>query len=135
MAKHDRNRRRFLSSLIPVLAGLFGLGKFLSPRTSPGGAEVSVPQADVPVRGALVLPHEGIAVTQLTAGRYAALDLTCTHLGCKVKANETGFACPCHGSHFDSQGQVLTGPARSPLRRLEARVVAGAIRIQRGGVS
>ena len=34
------------------------------------------------------------------AADFFAIDLTCTHLGCTVKATEHGFACPCHGSRF-----------------------------------
>ncbi|MEW5941589.1 MAG: Rieske 2Fe-2S domain-containing protein, partial [Chloroflexota bacterium] len=28
------------------------------------------------------------------------------------------FQCPCHGSRFDSKGQLLRGPAALPLREL-----------------
>jgi cytochrome b6-f complex iron-sulfur subunit len=52
-------------------------------------------------------------------GLYA-LDAVCTHLGCLVEQKEEGgFVCPCHGSHFDPQGQAETGPATKPLRYLE----------------
>jgi len=112
-----------------VVAGIVGLGKFLSPRLPTGTAQVSVPVADVPIRGALVLPGEGIAVTQLEGGRFTALDLTCTHLGCRVRADEKGFTCPCHGSRFDSRGRVLTGPAAAPLHRLEAGIRDGVVHI------
>ena len=37
----------------------------------------------------------------------------CSHLGCVLKYNalEHTFECPCHGSRFDYQGNVLDGPA------------------------
>jgi Rieske Fe-S protein len=47
-----------------------------------------------------------------------ALSLECTHLGCRVAPRPAGgFACPCHGSRFDADGRVTSGPARRPLAR------------------
>ena len=50
---------------------------------------------------------------------WSALNNRCTHLGCQPaldpKAGE--LRCPCHGSRFNSQGQVLQGPAGKPLSR------------------
>jgi Rieske Fe-S protein len=48
-----------------------------------------------------------------------ALSLACTHLGCRVgPASSGGFACPCHGSRFASDGSRTAGPARSALARV-----------------
>jgi cytochrome b6-f complex iron-sulfur subunit len=47
--------------------------------------------------------------------KLAAISTTCTHLGCIVGIADTGFACPCHGSHYDQDGNVTGGPAPKPL--------------------
>jgi len=47
--------------------------------------------------------------------KLAAISTTCTHLGCIVGVSDTGFACPCHGSRFDQDGNVTGGPAPKPL--------------------
>jgi len=51
-----------------------------------------------------------------------ALRAECTHLGCLVVDDpQGGFACPCHGSKYSSDGRVLRGPAPRGLKlaRLE----------------
>jgi len=47
--------------------------------------------------------------------KLAVISTTCTHLGCIVGVSDTGFACPCHGSRFDQDGNVTGGPAPKPL--------------------
>ncbi len=53
---------------------------------------------------------------------FTALSLTCTHLGCTLEANESDFACPCHNSAFDSDGNVTHGPAVKPLQVLRIEI-------------
>lgn len=53
-----------------------------------------------------------------------ALVRTCTHMGCipNFNTSENAFVCPCHGSKFDIQGNVLRGPAPEPLYRASLAV-------------
>lgn len=46
---------------------------------------------------------------------FAAISLTCTHLGCTIRTSEAGFNCHCHGSQFDNDGFVTGGPAPKAL--------------------
>jgi Rieske Fe-S protein len=50
------------------------------------------------------------------------VSLRCTHLGCLLHFNaaERSWDCPCHGSRFGIDGEVLAGPASEPLPRRDA---------------
>jgi len=41
----------------------------------------------------------------------------CQHMGCQLACNpeERSWDCPCHGSRFDIDGEVISGPAVRPL--------------------
>ncbi|MEP6831818.1 MAG: Rieske (2Fe-2S) protein [Gemmatimonas sp.] len=48
---------------------------------------------------------------------YRAFTSICTHEGCTVSGYVGGrLVCPCHGSEYNQNGQVVAGPAPSPLR-------------------
>ena len=54
-------------------------------------------------------------------GGVYAVSAVCTHLGCitRYKSDEKVIACPCHGSRFDLEGNVIHGPAPHPLPWLD----------------
>jgi Rieske Fe-S protein len=57
-----------------------------------------------------------VIVRRISGGGYEALSSTCPHAGCEVGLPANGvISCPCHGSRFDSDGQLLAGPASSNL--------------------
>lgn len=103
--------------------------RYLTPRSIKGRQVLaSCASADVPHNGALVFPAERLALLRDQDGLYA-LSLVCTHLGCTVAVSAGALACPCHGSTFDRQGRVVTGPADRPLGRLRVRERAGRIEV------
>lgn len=58
-----------------------------------------------------------VAVYRDEHGKLYRHSAVCPHLGCLVAWNKTErlWECPCHGSRFGPDGQVLNGPASAPL--------------------
>jgi len=52
---------------------------------------------------------------------WLALYQVCVHLGCKVPFRNdcNSFKCPCHGSHYNIDGEYLDGPAPRSLDRVD----------------
>ena len=75
-----------------------------------------------------VIKHEGqrVACSRDKAGKLTAVSAVCTHMGCIVHWNgaEKTWDCPCHGSRFHADGQVLAGPAESPLEPIKIKASA-----------
>jgi cytochrome b6-f complex iron-sulfur subunit len=121
----DQARRRFLfgAGVGSVVAGVLGFlgatARYLFPNVlyePPSRFPVGLPQ-DFPPGSATFLPEDRLFIFNGSEGFYAISSI-CTHLGCNVRyeANHERFACPCHGSVFDSLGRVVHGPAPRPLR-------------------
>ena len=66
----------------------------------------------------MAIPGEPACVARDVNGIYA-MTLICTHQGCDMGRQGTvsghGLYCGCHGSSFDVDGNVLSGPAPAPL--------------------
>ncbi|WP_162417325.1 QcrA and Rieske domain-containing protein [Cyclobacterium roseum] len=143
--KHGKlaiDRRQFLekSGMASCMA-LFGVGFFTGcteeedPMPDPDGdgddsgsngiqvTQQSV-QIDLERNEALASSGGWLLITQARVlvvnvnGQFNALTSVCTHSQCDRNwsyGNEV-FTCSCHGSRFDTSGQVVNGPASSPLR-------------------
>ncbi|NER46890.1 MAG: FAD-dependent oxidoreductase [Symploca sp. SIO1A3] len=86
-------------------------------------------QSDVPFwvkrNGLLIDPQmeyygAGDRVFAAESGTTVAISLCCSHQGCTVQRQADGkYLCPCHGAVYDSQGQVIAGPAQRDLPRFQ----------------
>lgn len=62
---------------------------------------------------------------------------TCTHEGCDLSVpadpSSGSVQCGCHGARFDLDGNVLSGPAESPLAHFSVEVMPDGIVVVRRG--
>jgi cytochrome b6-f complex iron-sulfur subunit len=124
-------RREFLARAAQALIGvsvvgvatplLEGCGGLSSP-TATGPLQTTFDVSALTQDGqALVTKTPGpdgapILIVLQSAGSYEALSMRCTHLGCTVFPPRNGeIVCPCHGSVYDMNGNVVFGPSRTPL--------------------
>jgi nitrite reductase/ring-hydroxylating ferredoxin subunit len=127
-------RRRFLAVVAQggALCGAASLG------LGCGGLSLSgtYPAGNVsqlPVDTLQAVTGEPLAIGRDSGGVYA-MTLVCTHDGCDIATDGTvsfqGVTCSCHGSRFDANGNVLQGPAQSPLQHYQVAIDAsGAITV------
>jgi glycine/D-amino acid oxidase-like deaminating enzyme/nitrite reductase/ring-hydroxylating ferredoxin subunit len=93
------------------------VGRFIGDRF---GAQEIDSVAQLPVDSGEIVELDGqkLAIYKDPTGKVQALDPVCTHTHCIVNWNnaEKSWDCPCHGARFDTDGTVLTGPARRNLQ-------------------
>jgi len=67
------------------------------------------------------LEGKKVAAYRDESGVVTLRSAICTHMGCIVAWNteERTWDCPCHGSRFQPDGRVISGPAESPLSKIE----------------
>jgi cytochrome b6-f complex iron-sulfur subunit len=65
---------------------------------------------------------------------WLAIWQRCVHLGCKFNFREdcTSFKCPCHGSHYNNDGEYLSGPAPRSNDRFQLTIKGGAVVVDTG---
>jgi len=114
------SKRVVVRAAVPFAQGIAGTalqyGKWLTPG--------DVKSIDELKRGEGAILRAGvkkIAVYKDEQGKVTQRSAVCTHLGCIVGWNSTEqtWDCPCHGSRFAATGDVLNGPANSPLAEIE----------------
>jgi menaquinol-cytochrome c reductase iron-sulfur subunit len=143
-----------LGSLIAAVLGLPGLAYIFSPLRRKGaeGAfhpltrleqlEIGVPRSFAIVEERqdswVKYPPEPVGSVWLirqpegSDPPVLALQSECPHLGCAVnlKADRSGFLCPCHTSAFTMDGTPTNQVPPRSMDRLEVKVVSGEVQVK-----
>ncbi len=147
------NRREFCKRLVSAAAVTGGAA--LLPACSGGNPAAGIPGSplstvsatvvngavSVPINASSPLASSGgkalvnstagvFLVTRTSATTFVAVTAQCTHDACVVSdATANTYVCPCHGSEFDTSGQVVVGPARLPLRQFQTQFANNTLTI------
>lgn len=73
--------------------------------------------------------NEIVVVQNPTNRQLSALNFKCTHQGCPVGWDKSSqiLMCPCHGSKFNAQGEIIQGPAGQPLKTYPVKEENGLV--------
>jgi Rieske Fe-S protein len=126
------DRRRFVELTVGAAVSCAGLGcaSMVTHRVVPDAGTLRLPLADHPQLaesgGFLRVQPVGYAdpvyVLTVGVGAFVAVSPICTHRGCTVDVAGEALVCPCHGSTYDRNGDVLEGPAERSLQRFPTRI-------------
>ncbi len=122
--------------LISILSGCAttGLSLYRGLRTE-GGVSLNISEFPELTEdgGAIELDienfEEPVVIVRLNREEFLALSPVCTHLGCVVKKERSFFRCPCHGSTYTLDGEVVRGPAQQRLSVFQTERIDNRLRI------
>jgi glycine/D-amino acid oxidase-like deaminating enzyme/nitrite reductase/ring-hydroxylating ferredoxin subunit len=90
------------------------------------GARIGVPREELSAVGrgegkVIAVDGQKVGVFRDPDGRLHGVNPTCTHMACIVSFNdaEKTWDCPCHGSRYSVDGEVLHAPAIEGLPRID----------------
>jgi len=137
--KNQIVRRDFLkkgAKVIAVVAGIIAIPvvvRQIIPRKTAEGLKFKIGfPGDYPVNRFTFISDFNVFVLRDHEG-IRVLSARCTHLGCIIEKQESGFICPCHGSCYNDEGKVLKGAAPVDLPWLKAYLATdGKIVIEPG---
>jgi Rieske Fe-S protein len=101
----------------------------------PGG-KLSVTLKDLPalsnVGGAMrigSIKGVPIGIARVGTNKYTAFNLRCPHQGITVSRTQSGWMCNAHNSEFESDGDLVLGPATTGLSKVAIKVSRGVATI------
>jgi cytochrome b6-f complex iron-sulfur subunit len=73
----------------------------------------------------------GVVIARVSQTQFSALSQACTHQGTTVnyQSSASRFHCPNHGSNFDTNGNVINGPATRNLTKYNTTLSGNSLRV------
>ncbi|MEK7728092.1 MAG: Rieske 2Fe-2S domain-containing protein [candidate division KSB1 bacterium] len=94
----------------------------LSSGTITLAVDASSPLASVGSAALVQYSNSALLLARTTQDTFVAVNAICTHQNCTITnfSNST-YTCPCHGSQFNTSGQVTKGPANTSLKKYQTQ--------------
>jgi nitrite reductase/ring-hydroxylating ferredoxin subunit len=112
---------RIVRCMLPMFIAACGGARYAMSRVD--GNRIVVDRVEFDATGAALVDVPGgelpIHVRRIDDGTFDALSTRCMHRGCQVDRGIDRFICPCHGSQYSLEGEVLKGPTEKPLARFQ----------------
>lgn len=92
--------------------------------------DISTPQYKALQTNGNYVYSNSVIIARDNSGNFIALYDVCTHAGCTIQFDgRSQFPCPCHGSVFNSSGNVVTGPATTGVKKYNTSLTGTMLRI------
>jgi cytochrome b6-f complex iron-sulfur subunit len=138
-----QNRKDFLKNLGIITVGACCGGSLLSLGGCASAPHISgtrtnniltVKKTDLGENKSIQVSHSSLKapvfLNKVNENEYTAVLMLCTHKDCELNPAGTILSCPCHGSEFSTEGNVLQGPAQLNLERYKVTTDSENILIQ-----
>ncbi|MGI6586095.1 MAG: FAD-dependent oxidoreductase [Gracilibacteraceae bacterium] len=106
--------------LNPSITSFVSINADVAAKLVSGKLKIVPEEIDVKKDEALIVDIDGnkMGVYRDNKEQLHVVDTTCTHMGCELKWNdaEKSWDCPCHGSRFTYEGEIIEGPAINELQ-------------------
>lgn len=92
----------------------------ISGKISPVPSDIEIPRGEGKI---LDMDGQRVGAYRDNKGVVHLVDTTCTHLGCELQWNsaEKSWDCPCHGSRFTYEGEIIQSPALNNLSHVRQK--------------
>jgi Rieske Fe-S protein len=125
-------RRKFIQSSCLLIAGscfLFNACKTENITESNG--EIKIPVSKLNKKEYIIINSGNDKIILLKKDNYyLAYLMRCTHKGATLEVTGNHLVCPAHGSIFGFDGQVITPPAKLPLKSFPVKQFGDELFIQ-----